>query len=355
MSKAEEFVKVMEKHQGKRNLVIIRGAPDPDSIGSAMAHEYLLKDYDIEVDIVYKQTLSHQENKALVNKLDIDMTLFSDNEELKEEEIPFTTWSLVDTNNTEVPWIKNIKDCPLLSIVDHHKKAQNYDSGEFNDIRDDVGSTCAIYTEYIKELKPLSVEDEVHSTLATALLYGIRTDTDNYMDACEADFEAIKYLSEFADKELLKSISSQLMSPVTMNIVQKALENKKVANTFLISCVGFIRKEDRDAIPQAADFLLRREGIETVLVYGIINNCIDGSLRTRSSTIDPHSFIKDTFPILDTNGEYGGRKNKGGFKIPLGFLSDYKNSEELEMIISNHMEEKVYNKIGFELKKEDSK
>ena len=42
-----------------------------------------------------------------------------------------------------------------------------------------------------------------------------------------------------------------------------------------------MREEERDGIGQCADYLLHREGIETVVVYGIIGNSyIDGSLRT---------------------------------------------------------------------------
>ena len=62
----------------------------------------------------------------------------------------------------------------------------------------------------------------------------------------------------------------------------------------MIAGAGFVREEDRDSIGQAADYLLQREGIDTVLCYGIVNNqFIDGSLRTTSNVVSRIRFIKE--------------------------------------------------------------
>jgi hypothetical protein len=60
-----------------------------------------------------------------------------------------------------------------------------------------------------------------------------------------------------------------------------------------------VRAENRDVIPQAADFLLTEENVHTVIVYGIVKveerEMLVGSLRTSKFTLDPDQFIKDTF------------------------------------------------------------
>ena len=76
--------------------------------------------------------------------------------------------------------------------------------------------------------------------------------------------------------------------------------------------------EHRDGIPQTAEFLLQREGIDTVLVFGIVEGkTIDGSLRTRSDTINPDTFLKKTFGLDEEKQSYyggGNIKDKAGFR-----------------------------------------
>ena len=112
--------------------------------------------------------------------------------------------------------------------------------------------------------------------------------------------------------------------------------------------VGYVREEDRDGIGQCADYLLHREGIDTVIVYGVVGNeWIDGSLRTRSHTLDPDRWIKDVFG-QDKNGQFygGGRKDKGGFQIPLGVFANVSDKELLWILIKKTIDELFYDKIG---------
>ena len=39
-----------------------------------------------------------------------------------------------------------------------------------------------------------------------------------------------------------------------MEVIERSLRNRQVQNNFSLSGVGYLRYEDRDAIPQAADF-----------------------------------------------------------------------------------------------------
>jgi nanoRNase/pAp phosphatase (c-di-AMP/oligoRNAs hydrolase) len=135
-----------------------------------------------------------------------------------------------------------------------------------------------------------------------------------------------------------------------MDLTQIALQRKDIKGTFMFAGVGFVREEDRDGIGQCADYLLHREGIDTVIVYGIVGNeIIDGSLRTRSHTLDPDKWIKDAFG-QDQNGQYygGGRKDKGGFQIPLGVFANCSDKELLWILIKKTIDELFYDKIGID-------
>ena len=62
--------------------------------------------------------------------------------------------------------------------------------------------------------------------------------------------------------------------------------------------VGFVSEAERDTIAQAADFLVRREDIDTCVVYGVVGDkYIEGSLRTHSPSVDPAVWLEQAFGI----------------------------------------------------------
>jgi len=347
ISKYQELCQVLERHKGERMLILLDGYPDPDNIGAALAHKFLCRQFGIECATVHFQEISHQENRALVKRLGINLISYKEDMDLSI----YHGYALLDTQRTRLPIMEKLGHLPLITFVDHHKSTGEV-KAEFVDIREDVGSTSTIYTEYLKEnasRNPLKSGNTEHMKLATALMYGIRADTQNLIYATPPDYEACAFLCDIADTDLLKVISTQSMAPQTMDIIQRALERKKVIDNFIISDVGFVDEDFRDSIPQAADFLLCRDGTDTVLVYGIVNEeVIDGSFRTSSNLIDPDKFLKRTFGTNDVGKYYGGgnTKDKGGFQIPLGFFAHYNNKETLYKVVKEIIEEKFYERIG---------
>jgi len=338
---SSRLARVLETHRGERHMIAIRGYPDPDSIGAAMAHAHLCAHFGIDSMILYFDDISHQENRALVKKLEIQMVRHTPGLDLEG----FHRIAIVDTPRIELP--SEVGRLPFVSVVDHHK-SQDVDA-EFKDVREDAGSTCSIYAEYLEDgIAPLEREDASTGRIASTMLYGIRTDSDDFQMAREIDFRAAAFLVPYADRDLLLSISKQKISPRTMEVTQRAYANKVIVDTFLISGVEYVRDEDRDSIGQAADYLLLREGIDTVLCYGIVNNSfVDGSLRTTSSTVDPDRFIKDLLGA-DAHGNFygGGRTDKGAFKIPLGPFSQCGEKDTLWRMVQRTIEDLFLQRVG---------
>lgn len=338
----EQLRAVLSRHRGERHLIAIRGYPDPDSIASAMAHRYICQAFNIDTTILYFDEISHHENRALVKKLAIDMVRYHEDMPLNE----YQQIALVDAQLLD--WPAEFSPLPLVSVVDHHKLQGDIDA-EFVDIRNDAGSTSSIYTEYLANgIVRLDQDDPYSGKLASALLYGIRSDTDDYLLAREIDYKGAAYLAPWADHDLLMAISVQSISQRTMEITQRAYASKVISDSYLLAGVGYVRDEDRDSIGQAADYLLRREGIDTVLCFGIVNNqFIDGSLRTRSDVVDPDRFLKELFGVDSHGVAYGGgRSDKGAFKIPLGPFSRCSDRDLLWRLTQRTIEDLFFAKIG---------
>jgi nanoRNase/pAp phosphatase (c-di-AMP/oligoRNAs hydrolase) len=333
----QKFRQTLEQHHGERQIVIIQDFPDPDALSSAWAYQLIAANYDINCDIVYGGTLSHQENIALVRLTGLPARRIVNNS-LKQEDLSvYQGCVLVDsqgTNSQLYPLVEQAQ-IPLMVVIDHHSKQQDL-IAEFIDLRPQTRATATILTQYIQEgLLKFDSSNETHIQCATALMHGIRSDTNRLMQAKEEDFMAAAYLSRFYDSQLLNAVLQSARSRRVMDVIERALRNRIIKNNFSISGVGYLRYDDRDAIPQAADFLVTEEDIHTAVVYGIVHNEDDdnelviGSLRTTKLTLDPDEFIKETLGT-DTQGRFfgGGRYMAGGFEVPIGFLNSFNDNAE---------------------------
>ena len=345
--KWEEFHNVLARHSGERILAVLVGFPDHDSIASALAHRFLAQQFDIDTTLLCFHEVSHQENRALVKQLATDLQLYDDRFDLR----PYSAAAFVDTPKIHNPISDKLAGKALLSLVDHHKRGGDIPV-EFLDVREDSASTSAIYTEYLRAQFPAGLNPRKINQvrLATALMHGMRSDTMAWLEASRMEFEAASYLWPCVDQPLLKKICAQSLKPVVMDMIQKALENQQIFENFIFTDVGLVRGEHRDGIPQAAEFLLRREGIDTALVFGIVDGkCIDGSIRTRSDTVNPDSFLKKAFGLDEERQTYyggGNVKDKGGFQIPLGLLAQSPDRETLYKLACAVVRQKFLEAIG---------
>ena len=356
-----KLIDTLEKHRGEKHIIVLQDFPDPDAISTALSHQLCCDRFDIETDIVYSGRISHQENVALVRLLGIELLRYEETLDLAQ----YQGAVFLDTQGaTAVGLVKALADkkIPKLIVVDHHEPQGDLDA-EFKDIRRNIGSTASIYTEYLQNgLLELDNAVAEHVKVATALTHGIITDTHGFVYAKPEDFQAAAFLSRFKDADLLNQVMMQERSRQTMNITERALSNRKLAESFSISGIGYLRAEDRDAIPQAADFLLTEENIHTAIVYGIVtgkdlDEIVVGSFRTSKITLDPDAFIKEVFG-KDAAGNYfgGGKLSAGGFQIPIGFLSGVKNEEYRQQkwaLFDTQIKQKIFTKIGLKEKENE--
>ena len=332
-----QLAKVLESHRGEKQIIVIQDFPDPDALSSAWAYQLIAANYDISCDIVYGGTLSHQENITLVRLTGIPAKRYIPTALQNQDLSIYQGCVLVDSQgtNSQLYAVVEQANIPLVVVVDHHSKQGEIDA-EFIDLRPQTRATATILTQYIQAgMLEFDSSNEKHVKCATALMHGLRSDTNRLMQAKEEDFVAAAYLSRFYDSQLLNAVLQSARSRRVMNVIERALRNRIIKKNFSISGVGYLRYDDRDAIPQAADFLVTEEDIHTAVVFGIVHNedndneLVIGSLRTTKLTLDPDEFIKETLG-KDAQGKFfgGGRYMAGGFEIPIGFLNGFNDHAE---------------------------
>ncbi|MGM0398132.1 MAG: DHH family phosphoesterase [Halobacteriota archaeon] len=293
--------------------------PDPDAIASAVALAEIADYHGVDAQPAYFGRISHQENRAFVNLLDLRLEQFETGDSLDFDAIALVDHSTPGVND-QLP-----ADVAVDIVFDHHPSKRTV-TADFVDVRESVGATSTLLVDYLR-----GFHIDIDVAVATALLYGIRVDTNDFARGITAaDFDAAAFLIPYADIDVLKRIESPSISADTFEIIARAIRNRDRRGNVLTSCVGSI--SDRDALAQAADRLLNMENIGVTLVYGYMNGTILASGRARGVDIDLGETLRIAFDDL---GSAGGHPDMAGMQIPLGLFEDIDAEEELTAMVED--------------------
>jgi nanoRNase/pAp phosphatase (c-di-AMP/oligoRNAs hydrolase) len=312
MSQPQDLQELLE--EGSEINIVCHNNPDPDCLASALALGRIVATAGIdEQQILYSGDISHQQNRAFVNLLDVDLQPFDP--ETVQNRKPDSLLALVDhsipgENNTVPP------DADIDIVIDHHP-AEDIDA-RFVDHRPDLGAAATILTEYVRTL-----DVDLETDLATALLFAIRSDTLDFLrGATREDYDAAGHLHETADPDLIQQLSTPSVSGGTLDAISTAIDNRRINGAVLISHVG--RTSERDALPQAVDYLVRLEGVQTAIVFGLVNGSIQISARSPDARVNVGRVLNEAFEDV---GSGGGHQDVAGGEIPLGIFADYTSDD----------------------------
>ncbi|EMA44695.1 DHH family phosphoesterase [Halococcus saccharolyticus] len=323
--KAGQLADVIDATESKL-AILAHDNPGPDSIASAVAFRAIAEARGIEADILYDGEIGHQEDRAFVNLIGVEL--------LARDEVDFDgydTLALVDHARSMEREIER----PVDILIDHNEPDTDYEAA-FTDVRSNVSSTSTILTKYVQEFD-LGLDD----TVATALLYGIRAETlDFKRDTTPADLTAASYLYPFADHDTLEQVESPSMSPETLDVLAEAIRNREVRGSHLVSNAGFIH--DRDALSQAAQHLLNLEGVTTTAVFAIDDERITLSARSKDIRLNIRNILEDAFEDI---GEAVGHSTDATVAIPLGIFTGIETSDDNRETLLQLTEEAVRRKL----------
>lgn len=280
-----------------RLLILIK--PDPDSIASSLALKTLLLKSIRYATTAYDGEITRQENMALIRLLSIPMERIAD--------IDFTEFNrtaILDGQPTHFDLLKNRH---FDVIIDHHPITKGY-SASFKDIRPSYGSTSTVMTEYLNaaRIKP-------STRLSTALLYGIKTDTNNFeRDTRAEDVWAFRYLFPRANKNVLRKIELSELSPEILNYFKMAFDRIKILKDKIFVHMGEI--DNPDVCVQLADFLLRVNNISSTVVSSVVDDNLVIILRSDGYRKNTGKMASKLFGDL---GNAGGHRSAARAEIPL--------------------------------------
>jgi nanoRNase/pAp phosphatase (c-di-AMP/oligoRNAs hydrolase) len=289
---------------GARSVLILpHNDPDPDAIASAVGLRHLLAQrLGLEAQVAYQGIIGRSENKALVRFLGRPLKQLSEADLRRASHI-----ALVDTQpgagNNPLPAGR-----PPSIVLDHHAWRDESALAPYCDVRPEQGATSTIVTEY---LQAASIEPS--EVLATALFYGIKTDTMGLgRGAGLGDVAAYYYLQPLVDIEGLAEIERAQVPASYFKSFVTAIQAARVYGQVMLCFVGSMSYPDQAA--EIADILSRLEGVQWVLCMGSYNDSLILAVRSRSRRAGAGQLVQ---AVVGDLGMAGGHGTMAGGHVPL--------------------------------------
>lgn len=284
-------------------LILTHDYPDPDALASAFALKYLLSNfYNIDSWIAYSGIIGRMENRSMVDILNIPVNRLS-----SMDFNSYTNFVLVDTQplfeNNSFP-----SDKKATIVIDQHKFVKK-PKADLSIIDTRCGATCVIIAEAL-----LALEADIPKNVATALAYGIISETLNlYRGTTRRVVKAYLGILPKCDMAALAEIQNPPRSKNFFKTLGTSIQNAAVCGSLISSNLGFV--ENPDLVSQTADFLLTYEGVEWSLSTGRYKDTLHLSLRSKNTDISAGEILR--YVVVDKS-RAGGHSGIAGGSIDVG-------------------------------------
>jgi nanoRNase/pAp phosphatase (c-di-AMP/oligoRNAs hydrolase) len=286
-----------------RVVVVSHVNPDPDSLGSMLGIKALVEASQPgkPVILTVDGMIARSENRAMVELIRIPLV------PVETVDIgPETAAVMVDTQ----PYTgRRYSEAAMPQVViDHHETGGVLNGALFSDIRTHLGATSTMVTGYLIEQRVV-----VPPQLATALLYGIESETTGYpREASSLDDGALIWLFPRADKDLLAQIRHPKLPQSHFATFQNALANAFLYDDLVVSWCGTVTQPD--IVAEIADFFIRFDQVNWALAAGLFEGRIKLSLRAGQLSCRAGEILH---AVVEGLGNAGGHDKRAGGAVTL--------------------------------------
>ena len=281
--------------------IVTHDNPDPDAISAGWAIKRLIhKKLGVDAKLIGGGAIVRAENRHMMKLLEPPI-------ELVQRFLPQSRTGvvLVDCGPQVAGHLLSSSRAELAAVIDHHL-AGPPPNVRFTDIRPRMAACATMAADYLQEqgIKP-------GERLATALLYGIRTETcGNEFEHTPLDRSVIAWLARFANPEWLAEIQNAPLAQTYYGDLVMALQS-----TVLLGDTAFCvlpRAQGQEIVGEVADLLIRGDDIKRVFCGAAIAGDFYCSVRTAEVSDNAASLVKATLGEL---GNGGGHSHRAGGKV----------------------------------------
>lgn len=293
---------------------------DPDAMASSMAFKRIINHRGASADIARINDISRPDNLAMIRHTHLHMRRFQAS--ILES---YNRFAILDSQPAHNPQFEGIN---FFAIIDHHPVVTEPDAARFIDIKPEYGAASTMLTEYLYNL---GIKPGVR--LATALQFGIRTDTRHFQrNTHDVDLRAYQYLGKFADANLLSRIMRSEFHMDWLPYFARAIKLLRPVRTGHMVFLGEV--ESPDILVLIADLFTRVYEIRWVAVAGVYEKTAVIVFRGDGMSKDVGRIAHDKF---NSFGSAGGHKALARAE----FSADICGGENLEDFIYRVLKQNV--------------
>jgi len=317
---AVEKVKKLFSVVNSEDTVAVLINADPDALASALALKRMFWRRVKKTKIYRINAIKRADNLAMVKLLKIDNDYIR-----KLNPSDFTRWAIVDSQPHHNPVFARQE---FDIIIDHHPPGPQT-RGRFVDIKEDYGATSSLLIEYLRAAKI-----RPSPRLATALFYGIKTDTENFArPTTEGDIKAFRYVYPFANTHIIKKIESSELTKKNLESFRGALDRFELVRGRAFIHMGKVN--DPDVLVMLADFFLKVAEVSWSIVSGVYGQKLVVIFRNAGFRRDAGKLAEKLFGQW---GGAGGHKNAARAEIMLPELGEAAaNDHDLRSFVRNRV------------------
>ena len=318
MNKAQKLLKFLSENKEKISplTILTHNYPDPDGIASAYGLQYLASNfYGIESKMGYGGVIGRIENRNMVDILDIPINKITQTELKNSNNI-----AVVDTQ----PSFQNNlfpEDKVATIVLDQHKSNAKFKS-LFKIIDPACGATCVIVANALLEIKA-----EIPKSLATAIAYGISSETLNlYRGTSKKIIKTYLSILPMCDITALAQIQNPTRSKNFFKSLGTGIQNAVVCGKLIAAHLENV--ENPDLVSQTADFFLTYKDVEWSMCTGRYKENLHISLRSRQIDATAGQILRE---VVGDESRAGGHGGIAGGTVVVGkdaLKEDWKKAED---------------------------
>ena len=270
-----DWKKLVEILKGHKVYIQTHNYPDPDAMASGLGLQVFLKQHGVESTMCYDGKIEKLSTKRMLDVFQFEIYNIEDILDMSATDY-IVTVDAQKFNANITDFIGNEVAC-----IDHHPTFIQCEY-QYKDIRL-VGACATLVAQYFKESGT-----PIDSNTATALLYGMKIDTDSWSRGVTLlDIQMFEYLFPYIDEEKMK-----LMNKSSMDAL-----------------VGMV-----------SDFILDLDVVEFAVVYAKREDGLKFSIRSELKYLNAGEI---TAKALNGIGTGGGHAAMAGGFVPIEMVEKF--------------------------------
>jgi nanoRNase/pAp phosphatase (c-di-AMP/oligoRNAs hydrolase) len=309
--------------------VLMYGSPDPDAVASAMAlHELLKRIAGLsECTFVATEPIVRQQNVDFVRAMKVDIRMLN--------QIDLKAYRLVAVVDAQPTFFgEALHGIHTQIVLDHHPCTTVWHA-ELADVRENYGALSTIMTEYL-----LAARIKIPKKLYTALLYGIKADTNNFeRDVTLEDISAYYLNFARANRQLIRRIELNQIPKRYLKYYDHSYHHRRRYRDRFVSFLG--RVDSMDVCVQVADFYLRLVDIYYVIIAGIVKDKLVIVFRGDGYRQDCGAIAQKAF---GNYGSAGGHQSAARVEIPIDTIKELLHNDLSQEAVDRFLFQRLHRK-----------